>query len=283
AERFTEDGEPAGIGGRVEFRTDVFDPSSIEVLIARLGRVLAALTTDPAQRLSSIEVLDEPERAAVAVLGNQAVLARPMSSAVSVPVLFAAQVERDPRALAVRFEGHSMTYGELDEASTRLAHLLAGRGAGPGECVGLLVSRSAEAITAMVAVLKTGAAYLPIDAAAPAARLGFMLDDAAPIAVLTTPELRCRLDGFGGVVIEVDDPAVGHQPSTPLPVPAPEDLAYLIYTSGTTGVPKGVAISHANLAHLAQSAPAGLPVTSSGTTTTRPPPSNAAQISHTEK
>ena len=88
------------------------------------------------------------------------------------------------------------TYREVDEAANRLAHLLAGRGAGPGQCVALVLTRSAEAIIAMLGVLKTGAAYLPIDPALPAARIGFMLADAAPIAALTTAGLRPRLDGL---------------------------------------------------------------------------------------
>ena len=153
-----------------------------------------------------------------------------------------------------------MTYRELDEAANRLAHLLAGHGVGPGECVALLLSRSAEAIVAILAVLKTGAAYLPIDPALPAARIEFMLADAAPIAAITTTELA---DAAGRV-----RPA-GHrrqrprastaQPSTALPAPAPDDIAYIIYTSGTTGVPKGVAVTHHNVTQLLESLDAGLP------------------------
>ena len=101
-----------------------------------------------------------------------------------------------------------MTYRELDEAANRLAHLLAGQGVGPGECVALLLSRSAEAIVAILAVLKTGAAYLPIDPALPAARIGFMLADAAPIAAITTAGLADRLDGYDLPVIDVDDPRI---------------------------------------------------------------------------
>ena len=121
---------------------------------------------------------------------------------------------------------------------------------GPGQRVALLLPRSAEAIVAILAVVKTGAAYVPIDPAVPEARVGFVLDDAAPIAAITTAELADRLDGRGLLVIDVDDPAVGSQPSTELPVPAPDDIAYLIYTSGTTGTPKGVAIPHRNVTRL---------------------------------
>ena len=112
---------------------------------------------------------------------------------------------------------------------------------------------------AILAVLKTGAAYLPIDPAPPAARIGFMLADAAPIAAITTAELAERLDGHDLLVIDVDDPAVDGQPATALPAPAPDDIAYLIYTSGTTGVPKGVAITHHNVTQLLESLDAGLP------------------------
>ena len=176
----------------------------------------------------------------------------------SIPVLFAAQVARTPEAVAVTFEGDSMTYRELEEAANRLAHLLAGQGAGPGQCVALLLARSAQAIVAILAVFKTGAAYLPIDPGLPAARIGFMVADAAPIAAITTTGLAGRLHGCGVVVIDVHDPAVESQPSTPLPAPAPDDIAYLIYTSGTTGVPKGVAITHHNVTRLFDSLGVGL-------------------------
>ena len=123
------------------------------------------------------------------------------------------------------FEGRSLTYRELEEAANRLAHLLAGQGAGPGQCVALLFSRSAEAVVAILAVLKTGAAYLPIDPTVPAARIGFMLDDAAPIAAITTTGLADRLDGCDLPVIDVNDPTVDSYPGTGLPAPAPDDVA----------------------------------------------------------
>ncbi len=256
-EHWTEAGEPAGIWGRVEFRTDVFDAASIEALIERLQRVLVALTADPTRRLSSVDVLDAGEHARLDGWGNRAVLTRP-ATPVSIPVWFAAQVARAPEAVALVCGERSWTYRELDEAANRLAHLLAGRGAGPGECVAVLFSRSAEAITAILAVLKSGAAYLPIAPAAPAARLQFMVADAAPIAAVTTTGLAERLDGCDLAVIEVDDPRIDTQPSTALPAPAPDDIAHIIYTSGTTGVPKGVAVTHHNVTQLFDSLDVGL-------------------------
>ena len=259
AERWTESGAPAGIGGMVEFRTDVFDADSIKAFIERWRRVLEAILADPTLRLSSVDLLAEVERDRLDEIGNRAVLTRPTSPAVSVLELFAAQVGRTPTAPAVTFEGRSMTYRELDESANRLAHLLAGCGVGPGECVALLLPRSAQAVVAMLAVLKTGAAYLALDPALPDARIGFMVADAAPIAAISTTGLRSRLGEYDVLIVDVDDPAVDRQPSIALAAAAADDIAYLIYTSGTTGVPKGVAIAHHNLTQHLESLRAGLP------------------------
>ena len=258
-EQWTDAGEPAGIGGTVEFRTDVFDAASIESLIERLERLLVALTADPTRRLSSIDLLDEAERVRLDGWGNRAALMRPVPPAASIPASFATQVAHAPEAVAVTCGERSWSYRELDEASNRLAHLLIGHGAGPGECVALMLSRSAEAIAAILAVLKTGAAYLPIDPAHPDARIEFMVADAAPMAVITTADLRSRLDARDMPIIDIDDPAIDAQPSTALPALAAENIAYLIYTSGTTGVPKGVAVTHHNVIRLLRSLDAEVP------------------------
>ncbi|MET0452561.1 MAG: amino acid adenylation domain-containing protein, partial [Mycobacterium sp.] len=260
-ERFTDAGEANGIGGTVEFRTDVFDAATIETLVERLRHLLTVLAADPTQRLSSIDVVDAVEHARLDEFANRTALSQRATSA-SIPELFARSVARAPEAIAIRFEDRSSTYRELDEAANRMAHLFAAHGAGPGRCVALVLERSARAIEAMLAVLKTGAAYLPIDPAHPDARIDFMLADAAPVVAVTTGPLADRLQRCGVPLIDLDDSVVDAQPSAPLPLPAADDdVAYVIYTSGTTGIPKGVAIAHHNLAHLAESLPADLPST----------------------
>jgi nonribosomal peptide synthetase DhbF len=235
----------------------LFPNCDVRDLAEWLGRVLVAMTTDPGRSLSSVDLLDEFEHARLDEIGNRAVLLE-SATGVSVPVLFGAQVARTPEAVALRCGDRSWSYRELDAAANRLAHLLVGHGAGPGRCVALLLTRSAEAIMAIAGVLKTGAAYVPIDPAHPDARIGFILADAGPIAVITTAGLAGRLSGHDAVVIDVDDPAVDTQPSTGLPAPRPDDVAYLIYTSGTTGAPKGVATTHHNITRLFDSLDAGL-------------------------
>jgi amino acid adenylation domain-containing protein len=125
--------------------------------------------------------------------------------------------------------------------------------------VGLLLNRSAEAITAILAVLKTGAAYVPIDPVHPDARIAVVVADAGPVVVVSTAGLGSRLDGLDVAVIDVDDARIVAQPSTALPGPAADDVAYVIYTSGTTGVPKGVAVPHGNVTQLLGSVDVGLP------------------------
>ncbi|MEB4212375.1 non-ribosomal peptide synthetase, partial [Mycobacterium sp. 94-17] len=266
SEHWTDTKAPDGIRGIVEFRTDIFNNASIEVLVERFRRVLVGMTVDPQARISSIDVLGASEHARLDEMGNRAVLTRP-AAPMSIPTLFASHVTRNPGAIAISDGARTLSYRELDERSNRLAHSLNGYGARPGACVALLFSRSAEAVIAILAVLKSGAAYVPIDPALPAARIEFMLADAAPIVAITTADLRSRLDGHPVAVLVVGDAAVDAQPSTPLPAPAPapapapDDIAYLIYTSGTTGVPKGVAISHDNVAQLLGALDAGLPRT----------------------
>ncbi|MEU6126562.1 amino acid adenylation domain-containing protein [Streptomyces sp. NPDC047123] len=248
-ERFDDSGRPAGIGGVVEYRTDVYDAETVERIVDRWQRVLLTLLTDPDRPVLSIDLLDERERAELDVLGQRSALGEPANDP-SIPQLFAGQVARRPDAVALVFEGRSWTYRELDEASTRLAHLLAGRGVGRGDVVALLLPRSEHTVTAILAVLKLGATYLPIDVKHPDERVTFVLGDAAPALVLTTVGLAPRVGASGVPVVDVADTALDAQPTTPVPLPDADLLAYITYTSGTTGVPKGVGITHANVTQM---------------------------------
>lgn len=243
---------------RVQFRTDVFAAARVGRLIDMFERVLAAMIADPERRLSSLDLLDAAERAQLDLWSNRAVLSAAPAAPVSIPMLFAAQVERCPSAVALSCGEFSLTYLELEEAANRLAHLLSDNGVGPGGCVALLCERGADAIVAILAVLKTGAAYLPLDPTLPPARIAFMVDDATPIAVVATDGMGERLRGRDLLIIDTRDPRIGAYPCTGFPAPAPDDVAYIIYTSGTTGTPKGVAITHRNVTQLIESLDAHL-------------------------
>lgn len=131
---------------------------------------------------------------------------------------------------------------------------------GPGERVALMFPRSAEAVVAILAVLKTGAAYLPIDPALPGARVEFMVSDAGPMAVVTTAALAERFSGFGLDVIDVHDPAIAAECGAGLALPSADGMAHIIYTSGTTGLPKGVAVTQRNVTQLFDSLQIGVPL-----------------------
>jgi glycopeptidolipid biosynthesis protein len=237
---------------RVEYDTELFDAGQVGTLMGRLEQVLAAMAANPAARLSSIDPLAAGERDQLDAWGNRTVLSQPITTPVSITAMFDEQVVRSPEAVAVTFEGRSISYGELDEAADRLAHVLAAKGAGPGQRVALLLPRTGDAIAAILAVLKTGAAYLPIDPAHPDARIEYVLGDAAPVAAITTADLRSRLESFGVPLIYVNDSAVDGQTGD-LIAATPDDIAYIIYTSGTTGAPKGVAVTHRNVTRLLES------------------------------
>jgi amino acid adenylation domain-containing protein len=218
-------------------------------LAERFQRHLTAIADDPLRRLGSMNPLNEAEQASLFEWGNRATLSRPVT-AVSIPHMFANQVSRTPQAVALIYQGRSLTYRQLDEASNRLANLLVSRDLRAGDVVALLLPNGIDAVIAILAVLKTGAAYLPMDPNHPDARIAFMLDDAAPAAVLTTSALSERLAGHGLAILDMDDPAIRSHPSTKLPHPAVDNVAYIIYTSGTTGVPKGVAITHTGISDM---------------------------------
>ncbi|WP_173075831.1 non-ribosomal peptide synthetase [Phytohabitans rumicis] len=214
-----------GLAGTVEYRADLFDRSTVEALVGRLERLLAAVVVDPGSRVGDIELLSEGERGRI--LGPWAGSAEGDAAALA-PELFAAQARRSPDAVAVVYGDRSLTYQELDAASDRLAHRLIADGVGPEQVVGLAVPRSLEFVVGLLGVLKAGAAYLPVDPDCPAERLGFLLAEARPRFLLTA----------GDVVVE-----------GPAQAPAgvrldPRHPAYVIYTSGSSGLPKGVVVPH---------------------------------------
>ncbi|MGY0065356.1 amino acid adenylation domain-containing protein [Streptomyces sp. QTS137] len=173
--------------------------------------------------------------------------------------LFERQTRTSPQRVAVTYEDERLTYAELDAGANRLARLLAERGAGPGRVVALALDRGLRMLPALLAVLKTGAAYLPLDPGHPAERLRPVMDDAAPVLLVTETDLVPRLTG-GVPTVVLDDPAVeadlAARPADGLTdaerrgPTSPSDIAYIIHTSGSTGRPKGVPVAHANVVRL---------------------------------
>ncbi|WPW33099.1 non-ribosomal peptide synthase/polyketide synthase [Streptomyces atratus] len=244
------DGAPDGLEGVAEYSAELFDASTVESLLRRLERVLVAVTDDPGIRLGALDVLDPAERHELLVTRNDT--AHPVPQA-PVHRLVEAQARRTPAATAVTDDQVKLTYAELDERANGVARLLAERGAGPESVVALAVPRSVDAVVAMLAVSKAGAAFLPVDVEFPAERVRFVLRDAAPVLVLATRETVAKLPAEPAV------PTVLIEDARPVPewaaaVPAlTENPAYILYTSGSTGRPKGVVIPHAALCNLLSS------------------------------
>ena len=210
AERLTEAGEPAGIGGTVEFRTDVFDAASIETLIERLQRVLTAMTADPQQRLSSIDVLDAGEHARLDEFGNRAALTQPVPAPVSIPALFAEQVARSPEAVAISCDGQlAGPTGNSMRPSNRLAHLLVSARGGPGTACGAVVAALGRGDRGDLGGAQDRGG-VSADRPGGARRRGWSSCSPTPRRSPRSPPpiWPHRLDGCGLAVIDVDDPAV---------------------------------------------------------------------------
>ncbi|KMS75296.1 hypothetical protein ACM01_09890 [Streptomyces viridochromogenes] len=244
---------------RLSYRPDLYDETGARTLLDRFALTLETLATDPSRRLSDVEVLLPGERERLlgeapdpaAVLLPDPVPARETGEAATLPELFARQAARTPGATAVVHDGTRLTYAELDARAERLARVLAAHGAGPERLVALALPRSAELVVAILAVLRTGAAYLPMDPEYPADRLAFMLADAAPVLLLTTGERAADLPASQVPVLTLDEPIPEAVPITPHVTG--DHLAYVIYTSGSTGQPKGVAVPHRNVVRLFES------------------------------
>ncbi|MFJ3928564.1 amino acid adenylation domain-containing protein, partial [Streptomyces sp. NPDC090022] len=245
-ETFDAAGRPAGLHGSLTVAADLFDADSAGSLAERLVRVLAQLVADPAAPVSTVEVLDAAERERLLLeWGGAAAGTEPPAF---LPQLFAAQAARTPEATAVVSGGVAVSYAELDARANRLARHLAGSGVGAGSVVGVCLERGVELVVALLAVVKTGAAYLPLDPEYPTERLAYVLEDAAPVCVVTSAECAAVLPG-DVVRVPVEDPALVELDGGPLDtVVGPHDAAYVIYTSGSTGRPKGVVVPHGALA-----------------------------------
>ena len=243
------DGTPTGIAGVIEYATDLFDRESVATLAGRLVRLLAAAVAEPDRAIGRLDILAPDERHAILQAWNATAQAVP---AATLPELFAAQVARTPDAIAVVHEDQSLTYGELDSRSSRLAHHLRGLGVGPEVVAALCVERSLEMLVGLLGILKAGGAYLPLDPSHPGERLAFLIEDAGASVLVTHSSLRERLPANGGRIVRLDAewPSIARHPATsPAHVLRPHNAAYVIYTSGSTGAPKGVVVDHASLAN----------------------------------
>ncbi|GAB3896628.1 hypothetical protein GCM10029964_078240 [Kibdelosporangium lantanae] len=228
--------------GHLDYATDLFDHDTAAALVARLVRVLRAACADPDAPISKIDLLSTEERHQLVVTVNDTAVDVPTAV---IPDLFAAQAKRVPDAVAVVAGTDQLTYARLDQMSNRLARYLVGRGVGPDQFVAVALPKSTDLVVAFLAVLKAGAAYLAIDLGYPADRIAFMLDDLAPVFVLTHKGVPVPP---GPEVIELDDTTAAGQPGHDLDHrPHPASAAVAIYTSGSTGRPKAVVVEHRSL------------------------------------
>ncbi|MFE5719615.1 amino acid adenylation domain-containing protein [Streptomyces erythrochromogenes] len=237
------------------YRRDLYTGHTVERLLSRFERLLEAALSAPDTAIGDLGLLgeDELERVLTTWGSDHRELAP-----LTIPELFAEQVRSNPDAIALVWEGegsdaavHRLTYAELDERSTALAGELAALGARPEKVVAVALPRSGEFLVAALAVMKAGAAYLPVDPGYPADRIALMLEDALPLLLVTDTASAGRLPDIGAPVLLVDDETrTGRGRAAELVPSAPGQAAYLIYTSGSTGRPKGVVVTHLGIPSL---------------------------------
>nr|WP_306464213.1 non-ribosomal peptide synthetase [Corallococcus exiguus] len=257
---------PEGFTGGLNFNTALFTPGTVAGMARHLSVLLDAAVASPGTLLTRLPLLTPEERHQVLVAWNDTATEYPRDA--SVPELFAEQAARAPDAVAVRMPAspgafplvdttriaaRELTYGELDRRSNQLAHHLRRLGVRPGDRVGLCVERSPELVTGMLGILKAGAAYVPVEAKAPADRTTWVIQEAGVSVLVTQEALADELPAVTGLLVLLDEEwdLIAKQPVTPLAVHVPaEALAYVMFTSGSTGRPKGVCVPHRGIVRL---------------------------------
>jgi amino acid adenylation domain-containing protein len=231
-----------GLHGYFNYNSALFDRGTMGRMARHFGTLLEGIAANPDAHISELALFDDAERNRVLLEWNDT--CRDYPKDVCLHELFEAQVERMPNAVAVVFEDERLTYREVNHRANRLAHRLRKLGVGPDVIVGVFAERSVEMVVGLVATLKAGGAYLPLDPSYPAERLSFMLSDAQPIIVLAQRSVAAKLPHDAGEVVFLGDDFAAESDANPTNSTEPENLAYVIYTSGSTGRPKGVMNTH---------------------------------------
>ncbi|MGQ0703706.1 MAG: amino acid adenylation domain-containing protein, partial [Gemmatimonadales bacterium] len=237
---------PAGMRMAIQYRTDLWEGSTAERMLAHLLTLVTAAVRAPETRIAELPLADAAERGLVLQAWNDT--RRPIPSGCPIHQLVAEQAARAPDATAVVCGEVRLSYRELEARATALAHRLRGLGVGRGSLVGVGAERAADTVVSFLGVLKAGAAYLPLDPAYPADRLRLVARDAALRVVVGRPETLAPLSDLDGLTV-LPPPRSEELPpdAGSLPDVTGGDLIYAIYTSGSTGTPKGVLVTHDNI------------------------------------
>ncbi|NOK38896.1 amino acid adenylation domain-containing protein, partial [Corallococcus exercitus] len=241
--------DPSGMEARWEYNADLFDEATMARMAAHYARLLEGAVAKPESPVSALPLLTARERERAVTDWNDTGADVPVLPGVH--ALFEASVRRSPDAIAVRFGDERLTYAELDRRANRVAHALRQRGVAPDTAVGLCVDRSLELAVGVLGILKSGAAYCPLDPAYPPERLALMLETSRAKVLVTRRSLASGLPEGGAERLFLEDD-LSTPDTAPEPVSGPDTLAYVIFTSGSTGVPKGVAMPHRPLLNLIQ-------------------------------
>ncbi|HEV2735755.1 MAG TPA: amino acid adenylation domain-containing protein, partial [Longimicrobiaceae bacterium] len=240
-----EEVEGGAVRGGVTYRTELFDQATVLRMLEHFRALLRGVADDPERRISALALLGAREREEVLTRWNSTARELPR---LCVHELFQAQAARTPHAPALTFQGEHLSYAELERRANRLARHLRARGVGPEVRVALCLERSPEMVVGMLAILKAGGVYVPLDPTHPAERLAYQLEDSAAVLLVTTRPVLERLGSarVEPVLLDRDRAAIDRRADTaPDSGVTPENLAYVIYTSGSTGRPKGVMTRHA--------------------------------------